>query len=213
MPGQMCGGDGGAKGTRNPNPLLANSERGRRKRPSVRAARREPAVAVAHLTTRCSSSWQYAGRAARRFPVLYRRGSSAATDLLITSRPSRVTVEPPPLSVPRLSHSLVQERPAFLASLSPISGMDPRETPHWRAASSNTCDGKLLPLPTGTVGRLSCRHKRSSWSCFTSPPSRPDPRTPLKAPSSSPRQDEHHSGFIPCRQSSAMPQNVLLEGG
>ncbi len=50
---------GGAKGTRTPNPLLANSARGRRYGPPVRGARREPAVAGARLTTRCSTSLQY----------------------------------------------------------------------------------------------------------------------------------------------------------
>ncbi len=76
------------------------------------------------------------------------------------------------------------------------------------SAVSKTCDGRLLPTPTGTVGMPNCRQSRSKWSCLASPPCRPVPRAPLKALSWTPRHVEHHSGFIPCRHSSLMSQNL-----
>ncbi len=142
----------------------------------------------------------------------YALASRRATARFMTSRPSRVTVEPPPLTVPRLSHAPVHARPAFKAIASPISGIEPNGTPHALAAASKTSEGRLLPTPTCTAGMPSWRQSRFNWSCLLSPPCSPVPPGREVDPSSSPRHAAHQSGFMPCRHSSLTFRNLSEPG-
>jgi hypothetical protein len=63
-----------------------------------------------------------------------------------------VTVEPPPDVEPRLSQSGPQVSPAASATACPISGIDPDGTQVLAAMTWKTCEGRLLPIPIGSLG-------------------------------------------------------------